>query len=82
MDKHFAGKVRDAAVISSLMPYLKTELADMHNVADNTAYGLIAQGKLSPEIALNLWNQKYSYQRLLRRFEKRLKVPENPGLDK
>lgn len=78
-EKEILGKVRDASIIRNILPYIETEISDLTNIINHKAYFLIEQGKMTNEIALNLWLEKNAYRKLLSRIKKRITIGQTAG---
>lgn len=75
------GQVREGARLAGFMPYLEAELDKMHQLLDSRAYQAVSDGSLTPEVALNLWLEKYAYLKLQRRFKQVIAGSVSVGQD-
>lgn len=66
-------KARHQAVIENALPVLEFEINRMTTAVEQRAYTAIADSKLTPELAQQLWAEHHAYRILLRRFSFRSK---------
>lgn len=66
-------KARHQAVIQNALPVLEFEVGRLKAAVEQRAYTAIVDGKLSPELAQQLWSEYHAYTTLLRRFSFRSK---------
>lgn len=61
-------KARHQAVIQNALPVLEFEIGRMRTAVEQRAYSAIADSKLTPELAQQLWAEHHAYSLLMRRF--------------
>ena len=72
-------KISTGAYVAGIMPTVEREIAEMAMVVQRKVFGAIRDGTLTPDMAVNAWYEVYSFQSLLRRLEKKVKVGQHVG---
>ena len=72
-------KARDGARLASALPYLEKELEGLDNVTLNKAFTAIHKGELSGGLAIQLWIELATTDRLRKRLATIVKVGLTAG---
>lgn len=62
------------AALASVMPEVREELESMKRTALGAAFAQIAANTLTPELALHVLIEIYSYDRLLKRLDSKMRM--------
>lgn len=79
MDPAILGRKTDASAVEGFLPYLQNEIALMERAVENRMFSALKAGTLTPEGALQGWQEKKALRDLLRRFEGIVTVGKSSG---
>lgn len=73
--------VREGARLLGVLPYIEAEVSKILYQIDTKAYRLLDADDLDPDLALQLWIEKRSAVKLLKRFEQIIAVGQATGAE-
>ena len=68
------GQIRTGAEMANMLPYIKVEAEGRMHGVQNRVFMAIAQGKLTPELAMTAWHEMAAYRNMLKSYETHVKV--------
>lgn len=72
VDPKTLGIVMEGAQLAHSMPYIDEQLGKMEALVKRRVFNAIADGALTPEMALNAWFELHSYAMLNRRLDQKV----------
>ncbi len=72
-------KVDASSHISSILPFVKTELDGMMHTVQVRVFTAIRKGTYTAEMGDNAWREIYGYHRLMKRLETTVQVGQHVG---
>jgi hypothetical protein len=66
--------IRRGAEMSNMLPYISSEIEGMMKSVQNKVFVAIANGTLTPEMAVSTWHEMAAYRNLLKRYETHVRV--------
>lgn len=73
-------RIKDAAALQGFLPFLRAEVEQMDAALENRILAQMQHGTLTPEAAVQAWQEKFAYKRLLSRFEGRIRAGQSVGI--
>jgi hypothetical protein len=72
-------RVREGARLANAMPYIGDKLLKMKETAERQALDKLRQDKLTPELALQAWQEIAAITKLLRQLKSEVSIAEDAG---
>ena len=69
---------RSGAAVSGVLPYVEDNIVTMARALDNRMLSAIANGRMTPEMALEGWMERAAYVKILKHFQTVVRMGEDP----